>query len=199
LKADPFHALFGIFMWILIQGYDDDKNRVVGFGARKGYDPKKPNTKIIHATLPEDFGKTGYGERRKKQIIRHLDSLPDDKEEMLWTFDYWIDHSENLREYLWAHEEVDVQKARILTERLPIPTIKNILKYLVDGYWERYLGWPDLFAYNEKDFLFVEVKSSKDKLSVDQKNWIENNSKYLNLPFKLAKIHRESNQPNRII
>ncbi|MDC1174188.1 VRR-NUC domain-containing protein [Bacteriovoracaceae bacterium] len=194
LESRPFHALFGVFMWMLVQSIDDEKNKVVCFGTRKGYDPKKPNEKMIYSTLPEDFGKSGYGGRRKKEITEHLDSLPEDKEELLWTFDYWVDHSENLREYLWAHEEVDVQKARILTERLPTQVIKNILRYLVDSYWERHLGWPDLFAYNEDEFLFVEVKSSKDKLSVDQKNWIENNSSYLNLPFKLAKIHKENSQ-----
>jgi hypothetical protein len=34
------------------------------------------------------------------------------------------------------------------------------------------------------------VKSSGDKLSDDQKRWIEDNHRRLKLPFKLVKIHK---------
>ena len=34
------------------------------------------------------------------------------------------------------------------------------------------------------------MKSSKDKLSEDQKRWIEANASVLKLPFKLVKIHK---------
>lgn len=35
------------------------------------------------------------------------------------------------------------------------------------------------------------VKSGKDKLSQNQKNWIKDNYECLQLPFKLVKIHNE--------
>jgi len=67
----------------------------------------------------------------------------------------------------------------------------KILNYLVEDYWDRYLGWPDLLIYNDSEFFFAEVKSSHDKLKEDQKNWIKNNTSKLGLPFKLVKVHKK--------
>ncbi|MCC6479871.1 MAG: VRR-NUC domain-containing protein [Sphingomonadaceae bacterium] len=44
--------------------------------------------------------------------------------------------------------------------------------------------------HGEDEFVFVEVKSSSDRLSEDQKRWITDNSNCLKLPFRLAKIHK---------
>jgi hypothetical protein len=60
----------------------------------------------------------------------------------------------------------------------------------LDDYWGRFLGWPDIFAWGCNKVLFVEVKLSGDKLSDEQRNWIEGNVKTLHLPFKLLKIHK---------
>ena len=109
---------------------------------------------------------------------------------MLWLFDYWLEPSSDLRNYLWAHRSKDINKARNLVSILPNDVILRILQYLVKDYWGRYCGWPDLFVYSQDDFFFAEVKSSKDKLSEDQKNWIKGNSTEINLPFKLVKIHK---------
>lgn len=68
--------------------------------------------------------------------------------------------------------------------------IISILDYLVADYWRRYLGWPDLLAFTHDEHMFVEVKSTNDRLSEDQKRWIEDNSTYLHFPFKLAKIRK---------
>jgi hypothetical protein len=73
-------------------------------------------------------------------------------------------------------------------------TINSILRYLVDSYWANYVGWPDLVAYRIGEWFFAEVKSSHDKLSDDQKHWIEQNHARLKLPFKLIKIHRAASQ-----
>ena len=43
----------------------------------------------------------------------------------------------------------------------------------------------------EKEFFFVEVKSSGDKLSEEQKAWIRGNATEMQLPFKIAKIHKK--------
>jgi hypothetical protein len=66
-----------------------------------------------------------------------------------------------------------------------------VLRYLVGDYWNRYLGWPDLLAHKGSEYFFVEVKSSKDRLSENQKSWIQGNWAELKLPFKLVKIHRK--------
>ena len=51
-------------------------------------------------------------------------------------------------------------------------------------------GWPDLLLYRQGEFKFVEVKSSNDKLSEEQKSWIGDNHDILKLPFAIAKIHK---------
>ncbi len=68
--------------------------------------------------------------------------------------------------------------------------IHRILRYLVSDYWKHYTGWPDLLLHRPDDYFFAEIKSSKDKLRLDQKGWIQGNTKELMLPFKLVKIHR---------
>jgi len=189
-ESVPFHALFGVLMWLLIQHYSDPKNRPVGFGDRNAFD-KGIKGDIVWTILPEDFGTTGYAQRRANEIGKHLHSLPKDKDELLWIFDYWIEHSESFRQYLWAHRQDDIQTARKIVKILPFDIIVKILEYLVSDYWNRFCGWPDLLIYNDHEFIFSEVKASRDSLSEDQKQWIKGNSEHLQLPFKLVKVYKK--------
>lgn len=190
-ESVPFHALFGIFMWLLIQDHSDPNIRMVGFGDRFAFEQKTKGEQIL-TFLPEDFGKSGYASRRAKAIDEHFASILnfENKDDLLWSFDYWVEPSADLRQYLWAHRDEDVAKAREIASVLPIDTILLILRYLVGNYWGRYLGWPDLIVHNDSKFFFAEIKSSKDKLSEEQKNWIRMNSIELHIPFKLVKIHK---------
>lgn len=185
-ESVPFHVIFGVFMWVLIQDPDDGLVQPKFFGSRQPYEEDGSQVPTT-AFLPEDFGKSGYGERRAEAIRKHLDDLPDD---LVWAFDYWLDHSARLRDYLWAHRPDDINRARKLVEVLPRPVLIDILRYLVSDYWSHYLGWPDLLVYREGEFFFAEVKASRDKLSEEQKRWIRDNSTVLKLPFKLVKINR---------
>jgi hypothetical protein len=36
----------------------------------------------------------------------------------------------------------------------------------------------------------AEIKSWRDKLNENQKRWIEDNHRYLHLPFKLVQVHK---------
>jgi len=191
LESVPFHALFGTLMWILIQDGADPKVRMVMFGDRHVYETTRGHAEIW-TFLPSDFGSKAYRQRRAPAISAHLDELPRDTDELLWTFDYWRSHSHDFRQYLWAHRDGDMNRARRLIEILPSETILKILRYLVDHYWEHYLGWPDLLLFRDAEILFVEVKSSSDKLSEDQKRWIADNHGHLGLPLRIAKIHRRS-------
>jgi hypothetical protein len=186
LESRPFHVLFGIYMWLLIQDPADSNNVLAGFAGRNP--PNQPKGAEVWMYRPRDFGTTGYGKRRSAEIEAHLSSL----EDLQWLFDYWLTPSRELRRYLWADEPHDVEAARLLVRILPAATIKLVLRYLVEAYWERYLGWPDLFAYRDGEFRLLEVKSSGDKLSEDQKRWIEDNAAKLTLPFSIVKLHRKS-------
>ena len=194
LESMPFHALFGIFTWLLIQDPDDTEVSMSGFGERSAYE-KDGSKNLIWVPLPSDFGTSGYATRRNKEIEAHLSEISMHSEDILWLFDYWTPYSEGLRQYLWAHKDEHVQKARKIVEILEPKTTLIIVNYLLNSYWERYLGWPDLLVFNKNSYLFVEVKLSKDKLSGEQRNWIEENKKQLHLPFEIIKVNRVAAQP----
>lgn len=189
LESVPFHVLFGVYMWLLIEDPADPKNRVVSFGNRSAFDAGAKGEQVW-SFLPEDFGTPGYALRRKVSIDEHFDFLRGDRSEMLWLFDYWLEPSSNLRQYLWAHRSEDIARAREVVSIFPPDETRRVLRYLAGDYWRRYCGWPDLLVHREADFFLAEVKSSKDKLSENQKNWVRGNAAELHLPFKLVKIHR---------
>lgn len=190
LESSPFHVLFGVFMWLVIQDPDDTKNRLAGFGDRNAYEAGEPNQQIW-TMLPSDFGSQGYGERRKEAIDYHLETMKPERSELKWLFNYWLDYSEKLRQYLWAHKKEDIQRAENILDILPPKVVLKILKFLSSNYWKNYVGWPDLLIYKNDDYIFVEVKSSNDSLLEDQKRWIKNNYNILKQPFKLVKIHKQ--------
>ncbi len=190
LESVPFHVLFGVFMWLLIQHPADPHVRVVSFGDRKAYEAGR-KAEPIFTPLPDDFGTSGYARRRAAAIDEHFDrTLPDDRSELLWLFDYWLGPSSDLRQYLWAHRQGDIERARAVLQVLPADTLLSIMRYLVGDYWSRYCGWPDLLAHRPGDFRLVEVKSSSDKLSENQKRWILDNYATLRIPFVVVKVHR---------
>ncbi len=191
-ESRPFHVLFGVYLWLLIQDQSDPLVQVNGVGAKMDY-PALSLDKgdLLWIAKPADFGTVGYADRRATAIEEHFDSmLPPDRDELLWLFDYWTEGSAPLRDYLWAHDPADVERAATIVEVLPPEDLLRILRYLVGNYWGRYLGWPDLLVCREGEFFFAEVKASKDKLSADQKRWIADNSVELQLGFKLIKLHR---------
>lgn len=189
-ESVPFHALFGVLLWLLIQEPDDPNLQMISFGDRNAFESNETG-KTVMTFLPTDFGTSGYAIRRVDAIEKHFTMLPKNKEEFLATFDYWVEPSADFRQYLWAHRPNDVSRAREIASILPLEKTLQILRYLVGNYWHRYCGWPDLLLHRQEDFFFAEVKSSNDKLSEDQKNWIRGNSSELNLPFKLVKVHKK--------
>ena len=103
--------------------------------------------KVIWTRLPDDFGKRGYGVRRAEAIKKHLSAVICEPRELQGLFDLWLTPSEDLRLYLGAHRNEQIQVARQLINILPAVAIIEILRYLVEDYWGRYAGWPDLLVY----------------------------------------------------
>jgi hypothetical protein len=190
LESRPFHAMFAIFMWMLIQDPADPLVRIVGIGDRTAFDEGRKGA-VIWLHLPQDFGTAGYATRRVEAINKHFALIPNERDELLWTFNYWVEPSADLRQYLGVHNQKDVERARKLVSLLPVDVIHRILRYLIANYWKRYIGWPDLLIYKPNDYFLAEVKSSKDKLRENQKNWIQGNSSDLHLPFRIVKIHKK--------
>lgn len=194
VESVPFHVLFGTFMWLVVQDPCDPRVRLAGFGDRHAADVGTPGD-MVWTHLPEDFGSNGYSSRRSAEIEEHFAKIIGEYADLDDLFEYWLYRSEGFRQYLWAHREKDIETARRLIEILPRDVICRVLRYLVDGYWDRFCGWPDLLVYNDREFFFAEVKASGDKLSDDQKNWIQGNDAFLKLRFVLVKIHKAHPKP----
>jgi VRR-NUC domain len=189
LQSAPFHVLFGVYFWSVIQDRSDRRVRTVGIFDRHAYDQRRPS-EVIWIRLPSDFGSPDYSRRRAKAITKHLSGIVEDRTELLQLFDNWLAPSTNLRQYLWAHRRESIETARKLIELIRPVILKTVLGYLVLSYWGHYSGWPDLLVYRENQWFLAEVKSWRDKLNENQKRWIEDNHRYLHLPFKLVQVHR---------
>ena len=74
---------------------------------------------------------------------------------------------------------------------LPSVSVIEMLRYLIEDYWGRRAGWPDLLVYRDNEFFFAEVKSLNDKLGKSQERWIRDNLERLHFPFKLAEVLRK--------
>lgn len=189
VESVPFHVLFGTFLYLLIQDPADPYLKTSSFGDRDAFENGEPGPSIT-TFLPSDFGTYGYGQRRAEEIKAFFAELPRERDELIWQFDNRLSFSDPFRQYLWGHRSKDIETARTLLEVLPGEAVHRILRYLVDSYWDRYIGWPDLLVVHQRDFRFVEVKSSKDKLSEEQERWIKDNHDILGFAYSIAKVHR---------
>ena len=189
LESAPFHVLFGVFFWSVIQDRCDRRVRTVGIMDRPSYDQGGPS-EVIWIPLPSDFGTPDYSRRRAEALTKHLSAIAETRAELLRLFDSWLAPSVGLRQYLWAHRRESIETARKLIDLIPPVVLKTVLGYLVLNYWGHYSGWPDLLVYRANQWFLAEIKSWRDKLNENQKRWIEDNHRYLHLPFKLIQVHR---------
>ena len=191
-ESIPFHVLFGCLMYRVVCDPADPFLQTTMFGDRHAFDRGEKGTQVV-MLLPSDFGSADYGKRRAEVVAAHLSVIGDSRENLRAEFDSMFDRSEPLRQYLWAHREKNAEAARVLIEIIPCNRVVTILRYLFADYWHRYVGWPDLLVSrpkNSEGYFFAEVKGTGDKLSEQQKQWIEANTTHLLLPFKIVKIHR---------
>ena len=189
VESEPFRVLFGVYFWSVIQDRCDRQVRTVGIMARPAYDQGGPS-EMIWIPLPSDFGTADYSRRRAKALTKHLSAIAETRAELLRLFDSWLAPSAGLREYLGGHRRESVETARKLIELIPPAVLKTVLGYLVLHYWGHRSGWPDLLVYRPDQWFLAEIKSWRDKLNENQKRWIEDNHRYLHLPFKLVQVHR---------
>lgn len=190
-ESRPFHVLFAALLWPLIQDSADELMQMTTFGDRVSFEELGQSNQTIVTVLPKDFGTSGYAVRRAKIIAEYFeDHLPKSTAELLGFFDDWILGAFELRQYLWAHREADADLARQLLGAIPPDVIRRCLTFLLQDYWNHYIGWPDLFAWRGDEQLFAEVKLSNDKLSDAQRTWIEGNANLLKFGFQIIKIHK---------
>jgi hypothetical protein len=182
LQSAPFHVLFAVYFWSILQDRCDPRVRTVGIFNRHAYDQGGPS-ELLWIGLPSDFGTLDYSRRRAKAITKHLSAIAETRAELLRLFDSWLAPSFGLRQYLWGHRPETIETARKLIELMPPVVLKTVLGYLVMNHWGHYSGWPDLLVYRANHWFLAEIKSWSDKLNENQKRWIEDNHRALHLPL----------------
>ncbi len=121
---------------------------------------------------PSDLYQPRFFEKRREALLDRLDLL---------------EQPEALRRHL---ESVFVEKAgtvnplvdwfpEVLTmvlvacERIPAVTLRKVILDMMRNLREHTRGFPDLFAWTDTDYCFVEVKSPTDNLSSQQLYWLQ--------------------------
>ena len=124
----------------------------------------------------------------------HIAALPDDRSALVNRFQENLDATRSARD--WFTTEVSRTHelaAAVLLSALPPSQTKVCLAYLMEDYWGRRAGWPDLILLDlaGDDIAgveFVEVKSHKDRLRADQRAWFCANAARLHLPAQVLRI-----------
>ena len=120
---------------------------------------------------PDDFGTTGYAERRAEAIGEHFESmLPPDRGELLWLFDYWIEGSAPLRDYLWAHDPFDVKKKRFSVEQI-VGVLKQAEVGVPIGELVRQVGISEQTFYRwKKRYAKLEIDQLRQLKQLQEEN-----------------------------
>lgn len=148
-----WRSIFGLVFWELI--FDPD---LVAF-----HHPFQRRPSDLH--LPDFY------EKRSDKIIEHLDSF-DSLESILTYMGAMYDlHEGKANPFVfWLPDSWDL--ARIIVEKIPLETMKEILHYISKDLSEHSRGFPDLFVWDGDSYEFVEVKSPTDNLSNRQLHWL---------------------------
>ena len=77
----------------------------------------------------------------------------------------------SLRKQLGGDEDYSIELTRDALENVPHNIILKMIKWVIQDFYERGNGWPDLLCIKSNEYKFVEVKSPRDKIRPEQFNW----------------------------
>lgn len=181
----------GAFLAPIIQ---DPKDTHLVCGMRhptRGWSTANRDTPIVFVRHPDDFGSKEYYERRSKEFNDWFEEL--ESKNLVELLEKLLDKSAALRDYLWVNEDYAVELARTALHVVPSKIVLAFIRWAVQDYWNRQVGWPTLFVYNYEKFLFVKVKSQDAKLSAKEINWFRWATEEVQIPCEICKIKERRN------
>jgi hypothetical protein len=182
-------ALVGTLLAPVIQDKEDPRLQVALRNSTKGWRSDNRSTPMIAFKIPEDFGSAEYWVRRQDAFEHYIESLGD-RRYILDLYEALLDTSIGLRDYLWVNDDKAVALGRLALRVMPSDTLKQVLRWTIAHFWERYSGWPDLFVFRLGEFKFVEVKSPLDELSADQMNWFRWAVQESRIPCEILRVKK---------
>jgi len=181
-------VLVAIFCSSVIQDKKDPQTRLSMRSSTKDWSPQNRDSPLIQFLLPEDFGSKKYFERRAKKFNELFQKLRNS--DMRRLYEEILAPSELLRDYLWVNNNEAEELGRIALKVMPQELVLKCINWGIHNFWDRQPGWPDLFILKNSHFKFVEVKTPKDKLSLDQMQWFAWAIKE-NVPCEILRINKK--------
>lgn len=145
------------------------------------------NPKSWHSYSP-DFGSQEFFKRISKDFGRLITKLEREKLETL--YEELLYPSLPIRIYLGVDNDEAVELGRIAIRIMPQSLILRCIEWGIRFFWGHRPGWPDLFVFNNSEFLFVEVKAPNDKLSLDQMTWFKWAIEEANIPCEIFRLKK---------
>ncbi len=127
--------------------------------------------------------------RHKNEVEVAVQRLRD-AASMVDLFDSLLDQSEKLRKRLGFADKETVAMARKALSSLPKGIVVTLVEWTIEDYWTRKNGWPDLLVVRGDQFLFVEVKSPKDRLRPEQMDWFQWIVEETDIPCEICRVEK---------
>jgi hypothetical protein len=143
------------------------------------------------ANIAEGFGSQEFAKSRSEDFEKLLAEL-DNSEDLQVMFEERLEQSKGLRIYLGVEDDYAVELGRIALRTIPRELILKCIRWGFQHFWDHRCGWPDLFVFSDKSFLFVEVKGPRDRLSLDQMNWFRWAINEIDIPCEIVRLQKSS-------
>lgn len=147
-----WRSLFGLVFWDIL------------------FDPRYVAFHHPFQRRPSDLHLPDFYLKRAVEIQARLDSLVDPAEVMHELFGLFQAHFGKVNPFVaWVEEMWGL--CRVILERVPIETWKQVLAKIAENPTENSRGFPDLMIWRADEVEWVEVKSPTDHLSNQQLFW----------------------------
>jgi len=186
-------TLVGTLLAPIVQDPNDPRVRPVMRHSTRGWTLEDRDTPLISFLLPEDFGSSEYYKRRSEAFSEWIQRLMVSKN-LSKVFEELIGQSTSLRDYLWVNDDDAIDLARTALRIVPKGVILGAVNWAIQHFWNRQPGWPDLFAYKDGEYLFVEVKSPYDRLSAEQMRWFRWAMEEANIPCEICRLRKRASR-----
>jgi hypothetical protein len=143
------------------------------------------------ANLAEGFGSKEFAKNRSEDFEKLITEL-DNSADLQVMFEDRLEQSKGLRIYIGVEDDYAVELGRIALRTMPRELILKCIRWGFEHFWDHRCGWPDLFVFNDKNFLFAEVKGPRDRLSLDQMNWFKWAIKEVDIPCEIVRVKKSS-------
>ena len=196
-------TLMGLFFWDVIFAKTKGAVIVIRDGVQITLDPQDEKFEYLFKQtiqvngIPADFFTMEFYERRKNLIKNKIQELLHSNLEQKLKESYKQNYGKKCR-IIENWDKYDVNTLLISIQRLDKVKFIKILERIISNFKDNRAGLPDLIVYNDKDLFFSEVKSEKDKISEEQKEWHDFLSTTLGLKVEIFLINHTETQIKRI-